>query len=853
MFFLAIGFLALAVPSASPQGTFVNRTVEWNIDHELATGFDGVASSFVEDWTQRGAAFGDIDGDGDPDLVLCGGVLPSKVLRNDGTAFTDITTQAGIETPDFDSCACLADYDVDGDLDLFLGVVHDGGFGVVGRPSSRLYRNDGTGAFEEVTTLATTQGSGFSIFAQWADLDLDGLVDLLVSEFYTVRNLFYRNNGDGTFTEVGAEVGLDSPGSTHATCVLDADENGVLDVFVGNDWMVSNWADLPNNTGDLSVYGQTAGTWLDQSAGSGNDHKRGIMGFGVGDVNYDGHLDIYKTDVDANRLMINHLWPGSGLPWSEEEFAYGVECDQVPWPDHPTGFGKLVAWGAIFADFDFDLWLDLFVVNGMVGGCNPATQFSPRDEPNFLYTGLGPGAAFAFADSTAALGLDETIDDRCLAVADVDRDGDLDILITPGAGKVRFHENQIDPAGQGWLMVKPVTQTSARGAFGTLVRFTDSLGYPHVRQIGLDGPTASQHENFAYFGLGTETSVDLTVEFPSGITLALPGVVPNQVLAPVEPKLFEVSSYTLPIGFNPRLAGTAGDPTGSGGPANLYSVTAYAHDQAGNPLDGTAVVTIETPGLTPKSAVLHLGGNTFRRYFEAPLLPGSFRTEISFNGWTCKIRPRVHFYSPIDATGTTAQVVPDAVRANSADTFQVLVAPKDGQGISLGSDDVVDIQVAGLTPLSGPTDLGDGRYAATFPAPATPGIYTIQITHNGTLLSPRLEIEAGGPNVNSMSTVYHGPPQATISLAPWQYKLRLTPRDVAGRRLGPATSLVLEPVPNVGSEPVVVRSDLHPGGLSDGSFPFVVEKPQTDPPTLVSGGLRLFVDGVLKGTIPYSF
>ena len=846
-------FLLLAVP-ASGQG-FVERSAELDIVHEVATGFDRIGASAVVDWTQRGLALADFDGDGDPDLICCGGLLPNSVLRNDGGTFVDVTSTAGIEVGDFDTAPCLADVDGDGDLDLYVAVLAGGADGSgLGLPArGRMYRNDGSGIFTEVSDLAATPGRGHSLFAQWADLDSDGLVDLLVSEFYNVPNVYYRNNGDGTFTDLSVETGLDTTGATHVTCIVDSDDDGISDVMVGNDFVIAEWLDFPNNIGDRHLAGQEDGTWLDVSVDSGFDHERGIMGLTVGDVDYDGRFDIYKADVGQNRLTLNRGWPGGEAWLGEEQEVYGVAVEFAPWPDDPGEMGKAVAWGAVFVDLDFDLWLDLFVVNGMVPGIHIGTEFSPRKQPNNFLRGEGPATGFTFTDQTQAFGLYDEIDDRCLAVGDPDQDGDIDLFIQPTTGSLRYFENQVDPQGQGWLMVQPICQTSAPGGFGVEVEFTDSFGYPHIRQIGQDGPTASQHENFAYFGLGDETAVDLTVTFPSGIQLDLPALAPNQRIQPVEPKLIEVNARTLPIGLNPTLPGNRNAPT-LALPADLYAVTVWAHDSAGNALDENATVAIETPGLTPKTPVLHLGGNQFRRYFDVPDAPGEFRAQVTIDGWDVKIRPRIIFFDPDDVTGTTVQLVPEAVRAGSADTVEVWVAPKAAGGVSLGSGDTVDILVGGQSPLGPVLDLGDGRYRATFAAPALPGAYAVSVLVNGMALpAPDPLLEAGGTTVNAQSSFILETPNINTSAAPHQLKLLVNPRDKNGWRLGPDAALSVVPVADPGTAEITVRSDLHPGGQGDGDHVFILEKPSTVPPTAVSGTLELWVDGQLQVLIPYTF
>ncbi|MEM7305181.1 MAG: FG-GAP-like repeat-containing protein [Planctomycetota bacterium] len=842
-------FLTLAT-LASAQG-FVDRTADLGIAHACVTGFDGMAETGIFDWTQRGFAFGDIDNDLDVDIVLCGGLLTNTVLRNDDGVFTDISDYAGIEVGEFDSAPALADYDDDGDLDLIIGVMESGSDGLVTLPgASRLYQNDGTGRFQEATALSSTVGKGQTLFVQWVDFDLDGLVDLIFAEFHAQTNLAYRNNGDGTFTDVSAELGLDLPGSTHVTCVLDADDDGYLDVCAGNDYIAGQYLPAENH-GDQIAHGQADGTWLNVSAGSGFDHVRGIMGFAIGDVNYDGRLDVYKSDANDNRMSINEGWPGGGA-WHDEQEFYGVAAATVPDPEDPKNEGRAIAWGCTFQDFNFDLWLDLFLVNGQVAGSSPTIAFSPRNQRNFLFTGDGPGSSFTFSDATQALGLYDENDDRAMAVADVDRDGDLDILIGSTVGPVRYFENQIDPAGQGWLMVRPVCRTSARGGFGVKASFTDSFGYPHLRQVGLDGPTASQHENFAYFGLGTEPAVDLTVEFPSGLTLLYPGTTPNQVLYALEPELVRTNARTIALGAVAPPAGLAGKQPTTIATEPALAVTAFAHDQNGNPINGVPV-TIEVPGLAPSGPVQHLQANQYVRYFAPPAGPGSYRAQVSFDGWEVKIRPRVHFYDPRDASGTTGTVRPEAVRAGSTDTVRVLIAPKTADGIALGPGQAVEIGGAGLDLLAGPTDLGDGLYSAVFAAPIDAGLYPLDVTVNGELLSrTEFQIEAGGQVVGSSSTMLKEKPNQAGSAAPNLFKLLLDPRDENSLRCGPNLKSSIIVTEDDGSAPITVLEGTYEAGQPDGEYLWILAKPANDPAAMATGVVDIIIDGLTFSTT-YSF
>jgi hypothetical protein len=842
----------LAVLLASPATTqvFVERSHELGLVHEYVSGFDEVATLALKDYTQQGVSLADLNGDGTLDVVTPGGVGWTRVFLNVGGTFVDATAAAGVNAGEFDRSAGLGDYDGDGDVDLYLAVHEPGAGPQAGR--GRLYRNTGSAVFEEVTELGDAAGFGHSLLAKWDDLDRDGLLDLYLCEFLGTPNAWYRNNGDGGFTEMGAAVGLDYGGSTHVIGVADLDRDRLPDVVVCNDFVVSAWAEL-DQAKDGVLDGTAEHVFTDVSEGSGLATQGGLMGVTVADFNYDGLPDLYKTDVGPNVLLINHLWPGSGLPWTEEAAFYGVANGLVACPDCPSGFDAAVGWACPAFHADKDPWLDLLVVNGKVPGLSAVVPYTPAGQIDALFHGDGPANQFRFTDMSVEFGVAGAFDDRGAALGDVDQDGDLDLFLAPTSGSLRFYENQVDPEDGNWLAVRAQCQTSAPGGAGVEVSYVDSLGYPHLTILGSGGPTASQDDLVAYFGLGEALAVDLNVRFPSGIELTLPGVAANQEITVVEPRIFEIERTTLPI----ASAVTAGAAAVAGPPVTLpwrgvFAVTVNAHDATGVALDGSADVSIEIPGVAPKGAEQHLGGGTFRRYFLAPKTPQSVRVKAVFDGFAVGIEPQIHFYDPTDLAGTVVQLVPEAVRAGSSDTVEVRIAPKTQDGILIGSGRSVTLDVPPSILLAGPTDLGDGRYRATLKAPVLPGFYSLTAFVDGQPAGTTT-LEAGGLPDPGATAFYIETPIEVQASAPHQYRLQITLKDALARRLGPKAALLVTPVPDSGTPPVIVRTDLYGEGQRDGDAIFVLEKPVGTPADAAHGVLEIAVDGVVQGSLPYSF
>jgi hypothetical protein len=842
-----------AAASANAQG-FVERAAAAGLVHDFRAGLDRVGSlAPMADWSQQGVGIGDLDNDGDMDLVAVSRLEPNHVFRNDGGGFfSDVSTRAGIDTSAFDSCVALGDYDRDGDLDVFIGALEHGEDEE--QALSRLYANDGGFVFRDVTAVSGTTGAGHTIHAAFVDLDKDGMLDLFTSEFHGTQSRLYRNEGDGSFSEIAESLGLDTYGSVHVTAFLDVDGDGLLDVIPGTDWKVTNSADMPNNTDDIHLRGQADGTFLDVTAGSGTpkdgppNFGSATMGIAVGDVDYDGDYDLYETEISTQFLMINNGWPTSGLPWTQAQTAYGVANVTSA---SPTGSGQTVGWGCAFFDADLDLWLDLYKVNGKVSAANP------RNQQSYFFKGQGPGAAFAFSDQTAAFGLNEFFDKRGLAVGDMDDDGDVDILSCPPAGLLRYYENQVDRLGQGFVAVNPVCGTSAPGGFGVEVSWTDSLGYPHKRLIGADGQCASQNRAQAHFGIGFEPSVDLTVKFPSGMTLAFPATAPNTTLAATEPVMVELPGRVLPT----RSSGGApmtGAPTASSVPASgpvsarFFKVKAHAYAQDGTPLGGSAVVTIDIPGIAPAGAVKHVSGNTFERAFQLPKVEGRHSVEVSFDGWELAVKPTISFRGDVASAQTSALLAPPAVRAGSADTFEVRVTPRDAGGRLVPATNVT-VSSGTAVPLTSLTPQGDGSFAATIAAPTAQGSHALAVTVDGVALGTLATLESAGTALGATSLFYDEVPNPNFAMTPHQYKFLVTPRDLFGRKIGPGATLSLVINPGIGSQTVTQASGLVPSNRVNGDYLFVLEKPVGAAVNTAFGTVDVLVNGVLLFTKTFSF
>jgi hypothetical protein len=424
-----------ALDDGGEAGTYPD--IPWLSDGALVA---GVQDRFRRN---RGVAAADFDGDGDVDLFLANPDDPSTLLLNNG--FGVFAEQPQAPTTGLDSAVAAADFDNDGDPDLMVSC---GGWG--DPCSTALFRNDGvepgTGrvVFTDVSEsagLEMDERNGFGV--AWGDYDGDGFLDVHLSnkkdwgaELTDTTNQLYRNNGDGSFTEVSADVGVAATGDHHVATWIDVEPDGHLDLFVptlfGDNLLYRNQgdgsfiedtpdalrrpyaafgssaADL-NNDGlvDLLVTATSGSGWapedlgevttaflnrgdggfdahpISEGMGSESDFREPVMGFAMGDLNMDGLTDLFLGNGEPsrgvrNRLLLGAPADGGGLRWEDATALIDAEAprdDAVePYRSYPHR-----SHGSVIVDVDGDLDLDLFIGNG---GMN---LMPDQEEPNRLF------------------------------------------------------------------------------------------------------------------------------------------------------------------------------------------------------------------------------------------------------------------------------------------------------------------------------------------------------------------------------------------------------------------------------------------------------------------------------------
>ena len=498
---------------------------------------------YILEATGCGCAFFDYDNDGWMDIFILSGTrltgdppgATNRLYKNnrDGT-FTDVTQKAGLTAVGWASGVCVGDYNNDGFEDLFCTY-----FG-----QNRLYRNNGDGTFTDVTKTAglwneqPRWGAGCSFL----DYNRDGHLDLFVSNYVrfsfehapvpgenvncnwkgvpvecgprglpTGRHSLYRNNGDGTFTDVSKEAGVASATESYGMTVVaaDLDEDGWVDIFVACD-STPSLLFMNNHDGTFREEGVLRGVAL-----SDDGMEQAGMGVGVGDYNLDGHLDLFKTHFadDANGLYRND---GKG------------NFDDVTRSSRLAVETRYICWGAGVVDLDNDGYPDLFVVSGNVYPEveRKLPQYANKT-PRALFRNLGNGTFEELGEQAGAAVQDPHCSRGC-AFGDFDNDGDLDILIVNLNEPPSLLRNDLQ-GKQNWIKLKLEGVKSNRSAIGT--RIVAHYGGKHQAQSVLSQSSFySCNDPRLHFGLGQHASVDLDVYWPNGSHETFKSVGVNQLI-----------------------------------------------------------------------------------------------------------------------------------------------------------------------------------------------------------------------------------------------------------------------------------------------------------------------------------
>jgi hypothetical protein len=433
-------------------------------------------------WRQ-GAVFADVNNDGRLDLFVCRNAAPNLLYINQGDGtFKEEAEARGLGISDGSVIGAFADYDRDGWLDVYIVMNQLDGLEAAGRPG-RLFHNNGNGTFTEVTARSGIAGGTFGHSAVWFDYDGDGWPDLYVANDFSGPDRLYRNNHDGTFTNVLDAVVPHTPYSSMGTDTADVDNDGHFDLLV---------ADMATTTREKD--------------------RRGLA------ASRDDVLAMGTREGTAPQYMRNALLLNTGRGFFREAACW-AGLDATDW-----------TWSVRFEDFDNDGWQDLQVTNGMVREANNSDLLArmmralsdmerigvmkkapPLEESNLAYRNVhGTG----FEPVTAAWGLGEVGVSFGAVTADFDGDGDLDLAYLNYNGGVSVYRN--DTVGRHRVQVRLRGTKSNRFGVGAIVRIASASG-PQARALTVARGFASGSELVAHFGLGGDTRIDrLAVEWPSG-------------------------------------------------------------------------------------------------------------------------------------------------------------------------------------------------------------------------------------------------------------------------------------------------------------------------------------------------
>lgn len=501
---------------------------------------------YLTETTGTGVAIIDYDRDGLSDLFFVGPGRDAsdqrgrahRLFRNlGGLRFRDVSAEAGLTGTGWGQGVCAGDFDRDGFTDVF---VTQWGYDV-------LLRNlDGSGFRDEADERGVAgEARRWSTGCSFLDFDRDGDLDLFVAHYVDFepditplpgdapqcawkdapipcgpRGLaaesmsLFANDGDGLFSEFAAEAGIATPARFHGLGVHSGDLNsdGWMDIFVACD-STANLLFRNLGNGGFEEIGLVSAAAYNEDG-----HEQAGMGVAAADYDGDGRVDLFQTNFadDTNTIYRNT----GRLSFRDATVKAGLAT-----------VTRHVGWGTVFIDFDHDGWPDLFAANGHVA---PSVEDAGIDEsfaqPRLLFWNRGDGIFHSLADA-AGPGIQAMHSSRGAAASDLDRDGDLEIVVVNMGEPPSLLQNQIEAQGN-WLAVRAVLRSGgdAVGAWVSVEIGSRTL----VGEVRSGGSYLSQSDFRLHFGLGGAESAEVTVRWPSGATSRPLKVMANEFVSVLE-------------------------------------------------------------------------------------------------------------------------------------------------------------------------------------------------------------------------------------------------------------------------------------------------------------------------------
>jgi hypothetical protein len=541
---------------AHPSGPieFTDITSQAGIRFKHNSGAFG--KKYLPETMGSGVCFIDYDNDGWQDILLInsmdwaghksGNSYPALYHNNRDGTFTDVTRQAGLAVEMYGIGCAVGDYDNDGYDDIYITTVG----------SNHLFRNLHNGKFADVTAKAGVADPGFSSSAVWFDYDNDGKLDLFVAHYvewsidtdqycsldnknksYCTPQRFkgqsstlFHNKGDGTFENVTKKAGLYDPtGKALGVALLDYDNDGWLDLFVSND-TEPNKLYHNNRDGTFTDVGVAAGLAYGEAGTA-----RAGMGTDAADYDNSGWQSLVLGNFTNESMSLYHN-DGSGL-----------FTDEAPRTGIATISNKSLTFGTFFFDYDLDGLPDILAVNGHVSDDISVVQPNVKyAQPPHLFRNLG-GNKFEEVTTKVGDALPRPIVGRGAAYADVDNDGDLDLVITTNNGPARLLRND-NGNKNDMLRVKTIGTRSNRDGIGAKVTVKTANGARLFAMVKTGSSYLSQSELPLTFGLGkpdASKTVSVKIVWPSGRKDSISNVKANQFITVQEGKGI-IAAYPLP-------------------------------------------------------------------------------------------------------------------------------------------------------------------------------------------------------------------------------------------------------------------------------------------------------------------